>query len=92
MKSGVNDPDCAQIGRELNVVSVSAESHGLTCQFTWQIGRHLTFGLYFRTLLSRQMVSYRGVSGRRERGGGRGSRCNGKVADAEGRAGVGWEL
>ena len=45
MKSGVSDPNCAQIALELNVASVSAESHGLTLPL------YFTFGLYFWTLL-----------------------------------------
>ena len=71
MKSGWNDPDCAQIIRELNIVSVSAESHGLTFQFTF----NFTATLLSTLLLASPSQSNAAVLwGRweRKRGGGRG--------------------
>ena len=47
MEKWLNDPDCAQIDGELKAVSVSAESHGLTLEFTFQFSRHFTFDFTF---------------------------------------------
>ena len=95
VKSGLNDPDCAQIDAgNRSIASVSAESHGLTLptllgKVTSTLLSDFTFGLH----LPSQMLPYCGVSGRgrgasgRGRGGsGRGGRSIGKVADAEGRS------
>ena len=45
-KSGLNDPDCAQIDGESSIASVSAESHGLTLEFTFKVTSTLP-RLYF---------------------------------------------
>ena len=93
MKSGWNDPDCAQIDGESSIASVSAESHGLTLEFTFQFSRHFTFDFTFQSnaaVLWGQWERKKGGGRGRGGGSGRGGRSIGKVADAEGRAGVGW--